>query len=82
MEMMRIAILPSRKYGNGASFTCSTTVEDSLQIGSFMQNKPNFQDGRINLKSCNKKGYENKHNWTLGENKPKQSQFTFYRRER
>jgi len=36
----------------------------------FMQNKPNFQNGRINLKSCKEKDYENKSNWTLGENKP------------
>jgi len=35
-----------------------------------MQNKANLQNGRINLKSCNKKDYENKSNWTLGENKP------------
>jgi hypothetical protein len=24
----------------------------------------------MNLKFCNKMGYENKSNWTLGENKP------------
>jgi len=48
----------------------STSVENALQINSFMQNKPNFQDCRINLKSCKKKAYENKSNWTLGENKP------------
>ena len=41
----------------------------------FMQNKPNFQDDRINLKFCKKMTYEYKCNWTLGENKPKQSQF-------
>jgi hypothetical protein len=35
-----------------------------------MQNKPNFQDGRINLTSCKKKAYENIANWTLSENKP------------
>ena len=36
----------------------------------FMQNKPNFQDTQMNLKFCKKMTYENKHNWTLSENKP------------
>ena len=35
-----------------------------------MQNKPNFRKSQINLKFCNKMTYENKSNWTLGENKP------------
>jgi len=61
-----------------SSFVCrllsvlgtSTTVEDSLQIGPFMQNKPNFQKSQMNVISYNTKAYENKHNWTLGQNKP------------
>ncbi len=48
----------------------STTVEDSLQIGLFMQNKPNFPKSQMNVISYNTKAYENKFNWTLGENKP------------
>ncbi len=48
----------------------STTVEDSLQISSFMQNKPNFRKSQMNVKSYKTKDYENKHNWTLGESKP------------
>ncbi len=35
-----------------------------------MQNKPNFQKSQMNLKSCNITAYENKRNWTIGENKP------------
>jgi hypothetical protein len=35
-----------------------------------MQNKPNFQDAQMNLKFCKEMAYENKHNWTLGQNKP------------
>jgi len=41
----------------------------------FIQNKPNFQDTQMNLKFCEKMAYENKSNWTLGENKPNQTQF-------
>jgi len=29
----------------------------------------------MNLKFCEKMAYENKSNWTLGENKPNQTQF-------
>ncbi|GAG29683.1 unnamed protein product [marine sediment metagenome] len=51
--------------------TCSTIVENPLQIGSFMQNKPNFQKSQMNVSIFTQKAYENKSNWTLGENKPK-----------
>ena len=52
-----------------------TTVEDSLQIDPFMQNKPNFQDTQMNVSIFSKMAYEYKHNWTLSENKPNQTQF-------
>jgi len=35
-----------------------------------MQNKPNFQDTQMNVSLNITKDYKNKHNWTLGENKP------------
>ena len=35
-----------------------------------MQNKPNFQKSQIHLNAYTKTAYENKSNWTLGENKP------------
>jgi len=35
-----------------------------------MQNKPNLQKSQMNINQYNKKAYENKYNWTLGENKP------------
>jgi len=35
-----------------------------------MQNKPNFQDTQMNVSSILTMTYENKSNWTLGENKP------------
>jgi hypothetical protein len=41
----------------------------------FMQNKANFQDVQMNVNSILTKDYENNSNWTLGENKPKQTQF-------
>ncbi|MHC4462876.1 MAG: hypothetical protein ACYS30_15815 [Planctomycetota bacterium] len=53
----------------------STTVEDSLQISFFMQNKPNFLDTQMNVKSFHTVDYENISNWTLSENKPNQTQF-------
>jgi len=36
----------------------------------FMQNKPNFLDAQMNVSSILTSDYENKHNWTLSENKP------------
>ncbi|GAH67351.1 unnamed protein product, partial [marine sediment metagenome] len=39
------------------------------------QNKANFLESQVNVKSFHTVVYENKSNWTLGENKPKQSQF-------
>ncbi len=35
-----------------------------------MQNKPNFQKSQMNVNPYNTRDYENKSNWTLGENKP------------
>jgi len=39
-----------------------------------MQNKPNLLDAQMDVSSVLTKDYENIANWTLGENKPKQSQ--------
>ena len=38
-----------------------------------MQNKPNFKDAQMNVKSLLTMNYENKRDWTLGENKPNPS---------
>jgi len=40
-----------------------------------MQNKPNLLESQMNVNSLITMDNENKSNWTLGENKPKQSQF-------
>ncbi|GAH21052.1 unnamed protein product, partial [marine sediment metagenome] len=40
-----------------------------------MQNKPNLLDAQMNVTSFHTVDYENKSNWTLGKNKPNQSQF-------
>jgi len=40
-----------------------------------MQNKPNFLDAQMNVSSILTTDYENTSNWTLGQNKPKQTQF-------
>ena len=39
-----------------------------------VQNKPNFRKSQMNLTFCKRMFYENKSNWILGENKPKQTQ--------
>ncbi len=39
-----------------------------------MQNEPNLPDDQMNVNKVLTKDYENKPNWTLGENKPNQSQ--------
>ena len=36
----------------------------------FMQNKPNFRKSQMNVNVFSTKAYENKPDWTLGENKP------------
>jgi len=36
----------------------------------FMQNKPNFQKSQMNVSIFSQMNYENKSNWTLGQNKP------------
>jgi len=48
----------------------STSVENPLQIYLFMQNKPNFRKSQMNVNSLITMNYENKRNWTLGQNKP------------
>jgi len=48
----------------------STLVENPLQIDLFMQNKPNFQNAQMNANIYKTKAYDNKSNWTLGQNKP------------
>ncbi|MEE9370562.1 MAG: hypothetical protein V3W45_03720, partial [Sedimentisphaerales bacterium] len=40
----------------------------------FMQNKANFRKSQMNVNLYNTTDYEEKCNWTLGENKPNQSQ--------
>jgi len=52
----------------------STTVEDSLQITPFYAKQSQFPKSQMNVKPYNTTDYENVANWTLGENKPKQSQ--------
>ncbi len=35
-----------------------------------MQNKPNFRKAKMNVSIFSKMAYENKRNWTIGQNKP------------
>ncbi len=48
----------------------STTVESSLQIDLFMQNKPNFPKSQMNANTFTQMAYENKRDWTIGQSKP------------
>ncbi|MBW8042628.1 MAG: hypothetical protein FVQ85_21895 [Planctomycetes bacterium] len=40
-----------------------------------MQNEPNFPDDQMNVTKAIIADYENKCDWTLGENEPKRTQF-------
>jgi hypothetical protein len=54
----------------------STFVENSLQINSFYAKQSQFPKSQVNVSIFSKMVYENKSDWTLGENKPNQSQFS------
>ncbi len=54
---------------NHLAFGPSTTVEEPLQISSFLTNKANFPDAQMNVNKVLTKDYENKSNWALYENK-------------
>ena len=47
----------------------STSVEDSLQINLFMQNKPNVKGAQINVNSYMISKYEKLDTWLSGKNK-------------
>ncbi|MHC4110456.1 MAG: hypothetical protein ACYSUY_05230, partial [Planctomycetota bacterium] len=47
----------------------STTVESSLQIRPFMQNKPNFLDAQMNVNKVLTKDYDKMDTWASGKNK-------------
>jgi len=52
------------------------------QLCQIIQNKANFKNSQMYVSLNISRDYEKILQWTLGENKPKQSQFKFYRRER
>jgi hypothetical protein len=49
----------------------STTVEDSLQISLFMQNKPNFRKSQMNVSKVLTKNYRKLDTWSIRKNEPK-----------
>ena len=51
----------------------STSVENPLQIGPFLQNKANLLMQKINATFFSTKDYENEIIFMLQKNKPKQS---------
>ncbi len=63
-----------RRGGFSSLFTLSPLYicrESSTNQLLFMQNKPNFRKSQMNLSIYLQTAYENKSNWTLGENEPK-----------
>ena len=75
MNYRQLAIVALRASYLPAYKAVSTNVENPLQIGPFLQNKPNFRKSQMNVSDYITREYAN---WTLGEhgiNKPKQTQF-------
>jgi len=61
----------------GVLYNCrdtSTTIESSLQIKLFMQNKANFRKSQMNVNKVLTKNYEILDTWWSGKTKPIQSQ--------
>jgi len=48
----------------------STTVENPLQISSFLTNKPNFPDAQMNVSPILTKDYKNEPPWQTRKTKP------------
>ncbi len=48
-----------------------TSVKDSLQISSFMQNEPNFRKSQMNVNNVLTRDYDKKDTWSSGKNEPK-----------
>ena len=48
--------------------------ESSTNSPLFMQNEPNFQKSQMSVNLYITTNYENKRNWTLGENEPNRTQ--------
>ena len=59
-------IIANHRYAQ--LFACLNTSFNHFSL--IMQNKPNLLDSQMNVISFTTRGYENKFNWTLGENKP------------
>ena len=55
----------------GFRIKCGMTAQKvPTKSCAFMQNKANFQKSQMNVSIFPQEAYENKSNWTLGENKP------------
>ena len=51
-------------------------------LTTFYAKQTQFPKSQMNVTPYNTTDYENKSNWTLGENKPKQTQFQIGRQKR
>jgi hypothetical protein len=55
------------RYLSSHLYICRESSTNQLL---FMQNKPNFRKAKMNVNIYNTTDYENKSNWTIGQNKP------------
>ncbi len=62
-------------FRHSSLFRPSTLVESSLQITPFYAKQTQFPKKSNDVYPYITTDYERKRNWTLGENKPNQSQF-------
>jgi len=75
LENLEFIRITGSLRGRANSSMPSTSVKNALRIRSFMQNKAKFRQAKMNVSNILTMNYENKTNWTLGENKPNQTQF-------
>jgi hypothetical protein len=81
ITMNKLPILPlyAVRYTLHASRNCPLHLSRGLYKSPlFMQNKPNLLNTKMNVSKVLTNDYENKSNWTLGENKPNQTQFQIH----
>jgi len=69
-SISQIRSLPAEQIANACHSTSSTIVENPLQIGPIMQNKPNFKIGKMNATFFTTKPYQDPPLRRLPENKP------------
>ncbi len=65
--LMHLCLIPSFLYNCRED---STTIESSLQINLFMQNKANFRKVKLDVSPVNTKDYDQMNTWSIRKTKP------------